>query len=503
MPIRLSGLNSGLDTESIIKEMVSAKSMQVTKLKKEQTRLSWKQDAWKNLNSKIYSLYTDTVSNMRWENTFIKKKTEVADSSVLSVTAGTEAPIGVQEAYVESVAKSAYLTGGEIRTTSGDKVSGATKLTDLGIGVGEKISVTTNGETYELEVTDATTMSDLVSKFKEAGLNASFDENNQRLYVSAKETGKAHDFTFGGPESSLSALGLQVDGSDKSATKIDADNAVLVLNGVRYESTSNNIVVNGSTYEIKGVSEKNADGTYKSTAITTNNDFDGVYNTIKDFITKYNELINEMTKLYRADSASKFQPLTPEEKEAMTDEEVKEWETKIKDSLLSRDTSLSTIMSVMTSTMAGGVEVDGQEMFLSSFGISTLGYLNAGKNEQNAYHIDGDKTDQKTGAKEDKLRTALATNGEQVVEFFTALGNKLYDNMTNSMQRIEGLRGIYKVYNDRQMADEYAQYTKRIADAEDRLTAYEDKWYAKFAAMEKAMAMMSSKESAISGLFSS
>lgn len=502
MAIRMTGLNSGLDTESIIKELVSAKSIKITSMKKAQTKLSWKQDAWKTLNSKIYSLYTDTVSNLRWSSTFIKKKTETSDSSILSVTAGSEAATGVQEAHVVSLAKAAYLTGGEISTAAGEKVSGSTKLIDMGISVGEKVSVTTDGKTYELDVTNETTVNDMLSKFKEAGLNVSLDEGNQRLFVSAKESGTDHDFSFGGSIDSLSVLGLVVDGSEKTATKIDASDAELVLNNVHYKSSSNNIVVNGSTYQLKGVSSKKDDGNYQETSITTSDDFDSVYDTIKGFITKYNELINEITKLYNADSASSYLPLTSEEKEAMSDEEVKTWETKIKDSLLSRDTSLSAIMNVMTNTMAAGVEIDGKKVYLSNFGISTLGYLNAEKNEQNAYHIDGDKTDEKTGSKQDVLKTALATNAEDVVQFFTALGNELYSNMSDAMKRIDGMRSMYKVYNDKQLASEYEDYTKRISDAEDKLTAYEDKWYNKFTAMEKALAQMSSKQSAISGLFS-
>ena len=160
-------------------------------------------------------------------------------------------------------------------------------------------------------------------------------------------------------------------------------------------------------------------------------------------------------------------------------------------------------MNVMTETMAAGVEIDGKRVYLSSFGISTLGYLNAEKNEQNAYHIDGDKSDEKTGSKQDVLKTALAANSEDVVKFFTALGNELYTKMTSAMKRIEGTRSMYKVYNDKQLAEEYEDYTKKISEAEDKLTEYEDKWYNKFAAMEKALAQMSSKQSAISGLFSS
>ena len=70
MPIRITGMNSGLDTESIITELVKAKSVKKDDLVKAQTKLQWKQDAWKELNSKIYSLYTGTVDKMRWASSF-------------------------------------------------------------------------------------------------------------------------------------------------------------------------------------------------------------------------------------------------------------------------------------------------------------------------------------------------------------------------------------------------------------------------------------------------
>ena len=47
MPIRLSGLASGLDTEAIVGALVSAYSYKKDKYVKAQTKLSWKQDAWK------------------------------------------------------------------------------------------------------------------------------------------------------------------------------------------------------------------------------------------------------------------------------------------------------------------------------------------------------------------------------------------------------------------------------------------------------------------------
>lgn len=61
MAIRLSGLSSGMDTESIVAELVKAKSIKKDKLVGEQKKLSWKQDAWKELNTKIYSFYSKTT----------------------------------------------------------------------------------------------------------------------------------------------------------------------------------------------------------------------------------------------------------------------------------------------------------------------------------------------------------------------------------------------------------------------------------------------------------
>ena len=56
MAMRMSGLMSGMDTETIIKELVSAKQTKVDDAKKAQTKLQWKQDAWKELNTKLKNL---------------------------------------------------------------------------------------------------------------------------------------------------------------------------------------------------------------------------------------------------------------------------------------------------------------------------------------------------------------------------------------------------------------------------------------------------------------
>ena len=501
MAIRMTGLNSGLDTETIISQLVSAKKTSVNSLKKAQTKLSWKIDAWKSINTKIYSLYTGVVDKMRWDSAYDKKKSTVSTSGLVSVVAGANSANGVQTVSVESMAKAAYLTGGKLKATDDSTVQSSTKLTDLGITAGQTISFTTQGKETSIEIGEDTTVDNLISQLKKAGVNASFDEGQQRIFVSAKSTGKANDFSFSGDDATLKALGLVEDASNEyGAVKIDGSDAVMYLNNAKFESTTNTFLINGTTYTVEGLSSKNDDGSLKESTITTTDDYDGIYDTIKNFFKEYNKLINEMDKLYNAEAAKDYEPLLAEEKDALTDTEISDWETKIKDSLLRKDSSLSSVISAMTSTMTAGVTINGKQMYLSSFGINTLGYFNAEENERHAYHINGDADDSSTSGKEDVLKSMIANDPETVKKFFSSLSNNLYKTMTDSMSRIEGYRSMYKVYNDKQLDSELSSYTTKISDAEDALNDYEDKWYKKFSSMETALAKLSSKQSALSGL---
>ena len=112
MPIRITGLTSGLDTEAIISALVSSYNYKTNKYKKAQTKLSWKQDAWKTLNTKIYSLYT-SVGNMKLSTAYNLKSTTVSDSTKATVKAGNNAPTGTQQLNIIKVAQAGYLTGAQ------------------------------------------------------------------------------------------------------------------------------------------------------------------------------------------------------------------------------------------------------------------------------------------------------------------------------------------------------------------------------------------------------
>lgn len=508
MTMRISGLASGLDTESIIQELTSAYSLKTQKYEKAQTKLSWTQDAWKSLNTKIYSLYTN-ISNLRFSSAYSTKKATISDPTKATVSATGTAVNGSQTLNVLSTAQSAYLTGGKLSQADGKDITTSTTLADLGYqGSGTSFQVKTKDEDgndvyTDIELNQNTKISDVVSALQEAGLNANFDVNNGRFYMSAKATGANGNFEILADGSdaesaqALSFLGLNTDAAGFDGKMIEGTDAQIRLNGVLYTSDTNNFSINGLDITTTGIT---GDGDENAITITTDTDSQAIYDTIKDFLTEYNTLINEMTKLYNADSSYGYDPLTDDEKDAMSDAEIEKWETKIKDSLLRRDTTLNSVMSAMVNSMAQVYTINGERYSLSSFGISTLGFLNAAENEQNAYHIDGDEDDANTSGNEDKLMAAIKNDPDSVVEFMKQLTSGLYTAIDNKMKSTT-LSSAYTVYNDKELNSQYSEYSKLISDWEDKVAAQEDYYYSKFAAMESALATLQSQSSSLSGLF--
>ena len=309
--------------------------------------------------------------------------------------------------------------------------------------------------------------------------NASFTEAN----VTAKIT---------------NAVGV-LDGSvsveySKGATRVNGQDALIEVNGASYTSTTNQLTVNGLT--INALAETGND----EITVTIANNTQGLYDKIKGILKDYNDLINEMTKLYNAGSARGFEPLTSEEKDAMSDSEVEEWEKKIKDSLLRRDDTLGSLLNSMSTAMLKSYNINGKNYSLSSFGIHTLGILNSADNEQNAFHIDGDADDTLTAGNTDKLMAALTNDPDAVVEFMKKLTGGVYDTINKKMSSTT-LSSFNVVYNDKEMAREYSDYTKTISKWEEKLQKMEDSYYRKFAAMESALATLQSQQSYLASLF--
>ena len=506
--LRMSGLISGMDTDSVIEALVSTKKQKVTDAKNDQKKLEWKQNIWTGINNNIKGLFQSHLSTMRFTTAYSKMKTSVSNSSVASVVTGEGAVDATQKLRVEQLAKSGYLTGKDLNGASKEQTySASTTLSELGFGDGsDALSVKVGGKVKEtLAITGETTISDVLTTLKKAGLNASFDADSQRFFVSSKSTGKDNDFELTDTGAgALSTLGLAVaTDEDKAAegfnqedyaTKTKGSDAIIYLNDAKFTSDTNTFKINGLT--ITALDETGD----KEVTLTTSTDTSGVYDMIKGMITQYNKAINEIDKYYGADSVRKYSMLTDEQKEAMQEKEVEEYENKIKSGLLRSDNTLSSLRNLFSEAMSMGVEIGDKTYHLSDFGIGTGSYFTTADNEKHALHIDGDPDDTSVKDKTDKLSEMIASDPELVTEFFSTLSQNLFSKLDGASKSVDGYRSYGSFYDDKKMKSDYDGYKTTIKTLEEKANAYEDKLYKQFSSMEASLANLQKKSSALAGL---
>ena len=398
-----------------------------------------------------------------------------------------------------TVKSKSEISGNEVNTVSGsafayDKqvnadtdITGGSKLIDLGIAQGTSIKV--NGT--EIVVDRTTTLDSLASAMAKTGINASYDTNQGRFYLSSKNTGVENAFTVEADDATLAALGLDL--ADGEAGKIDASDASLVYNGVEYTQATNSFNINGLTMDVSSVGGEQA--------FSVDTDVDGIYDKVKSFVKEYNTLISEMNKLYDASSSRGYEPLTSDEKDAMTDEDIKNWEDKIKGSLLRRDSTISTLLTSMRTTLNKSVEVTNSDGTTSRYALSSFGIVTSDYTEKGQLHIQGNADDSDFASLDDKLKAAISDNPEALMKTLTTLGDEIYKNFQSSMKRVVGVRSSLTFYNDLEMDDDIKSYKEDVTSLQKKLQDEQDKYYKQFSSMETALTKLQSQQTYISQLF--
>jgi len=276
---------------------------------------------------------------------------------------------------------------------------------------------------------------------------------------------------------------------NKKVEVVNAQDAVIIYNNVELTGSSNTFSVNGLTLSLKGVTSDD-----EQISITVSNNTEGIYNMIKDFIKSYNELLLEFNSAYYAESARGYDPLTDEDKEKMTDDQIEKWEKKIKDSLLRRDTTLGSLLNIFRSITSDTVTVNDREYSLASFGITTKDY-----NEKGILYISGDEDFSALALSDNKLREAINNDPDTVMQVFNTLAANLYKSLTEKM-RSTSLSSALTVYNDKELERTLKDYKSELRRMESKLADLEEKYYRQFSAMESALEKLNSQSSYLSAL---
>lgn len=413
--------------------------------------------------------------------------------TIESAALGMSGEVGYEKGDADSNTMSADFTAKVKQDFTSTDISTSTKLADLGIKVGTTFSV--NGKDFVVD--DKSTINDFTTAVSKMGVSASFDASYGRFYLNASKTGAANDFNITSSDSSaLEALGL-----GSKAEKVDARDAIIYYNKVKYTSDSNTLTVNGLTITAKAKTDS-------AVNIEVAADTDSAYNTVKKFVKAYNDLIDEMNKYYNEKDAG-YDALTEDERSKLSDTQIEKWEEKAKQGLLRRDSTLQTLLSGMRTTLNRGVQVTMEDGSTKTMTLASLGIVTGDYTENGKLHILGDEDDDQYSSETNTLKNLLESGSDIVGQVIggstntSGVGTQMYDYLRKSMTRIEGVRSTQTFYNDKTLDSEIDDYDDDIDKWDEKLQNLEDKYYDQFSKMESAMAKLQSQQSYLSSLFGS
>ena len=512
--MRISGLASGMDTETMVKELMTAHRIPLDKISQKKQYTEWQRDDYRTVNRTLNDFKNLTNDSMLRQSTFIKKTVTSSMSEDVSIKNINSVSEFSGKIKVKQLAESATMQSTEkvlnSETELKNKLSEITTVPSKFIISSIKADGTIDTG-YEVKITTDSTMQTVLDDInKNSGVNAFFDSFTGKIAFTAKfsgdvkdiETAKNPEIVFSGGAENFAFLKVKENNVEAANTKNSAGdtiipsgtlgtNAIFTYNGLETQRQSNTFQISGYEISLKQANDK--DITFNSSP-----DVDSILESVTKFINEYNKVIEDLNNQIRETKYKDYQPLTDTEKEALSEDQIKKWEEKAMSGTLKNDSIISGVLNSMRSALGSVVGGVSGANSLSSIGIKTTSnYLENGK-----LIID-----------ETKLREAISANPNQVYELFAADGVKdsekgLARRITSALDEARtkitakagsGTTTVNNTFVLGRLLEGYEDQMKRF---EDRLESLESRYWKQFSAMEKAIQKANSQSSYLSGMFS-
>jgi len=480
--MRIAGLASGLDVDSMVKEMMKARRASADKLFQKRTAAEWQQEAFREVSTKIVDFRNNKLTSYNLSSQINAKTAAMSGNStaisVNSVDPNTAGNMSIKVTRVATAQAAVF-------TLNPDKMANkAGTMSDLGYAAAGSFQV--NGKTINYEPTDTLkTIANKINADKAAKATAIYDEASGMFSIMHAETGKA--VTADGPMAALF-----------TRANTGGDTAEIEVNGIKFEQTSNRFTINGVDFTIKA----ETGATNASLAIVT--DTEKILSTIKSFVSDYNSLIEKVNGELGEERFRSFTPLTEEQKEGMTEKQIELWEEKAHSGLLRNDSTLS--------KMASDLRIASTADFATNINIATIGITTGAWQDKGKLVID-----------EAKLRKAIEDNPQQVADMFMKAGdtsdpansgvgifNKMSKIAMNALTELSSRAGTSMVSADPKgqflesslLSTQIRDLKTKETEMAAKLKAMEDRYYKQFAAMEAAINKFNSQASSLSSFMS-
>ena len=623
--MRITGIMSGFDTDTMIKDLMKAENTRVDKVKKERQYVQWQQEGFREIINKLrtfqsnyfdvlksstnissassfakfsYSVKsggvdTDAVSVIASASATTKNvtinsitqlaskdswignesdlrgiKTQALDMGALTSGSNIEFSLGIgTNAETISVATTEFTDLESLKVALNDKISAAfgaefgsvVSVKDAGLefdfagselkimknsdstytmdaffgsdaiqnsnafktkGIGELFglnatqlsNIEINGKTIALDETD--TIDKMIQKINasEANVTMSYDSLKDQFTLASKSEGAVNNISITGESNAEALLNglfnttdlIDAGGAVVNITRNEGLNANLRINDVDIVQSNNNFSLDGINYSLKETSAVAID-----IGIETNTT--DIIDNIKNFVKEYNEIVDFLNGKLTEKRNYDYAPLTDEEKEALTEDEIEKWEEKAKAGMMRGSSELSSMLTELRNAIIEPIE--GVGISMAQIGISSGSYSDRGK-----LTID-----------ETKLKSALENSYDDVVQLFSKKSEISYTDSANRATR-DSENGIGARFDDilkdytrttrdsngnkgrlimkagiendaSQFSNDFqkriSSYDDRISDLLEYLTDREDYYYTMFSKMESALSQMESQSASL------
>lgn len=486
--LRLSGLSSGLDTDSIVKSLLKIDQFKVDKQYKYKTKLEWKSEAYREVNLLLRNFRENNMSALTPSTNMLSTSaykqysvTMLNTTNAVAVSAGSKATPGI--VTIDSITNLAEAAQFKSEGIVNGEISLDTALEDLAFNTplefdaNGEISFTINGEDFIFNRSN--TLNDIITSVNArtaAGVIMSYSSLKKGFIITAKDTGLASTIEIENVAGNAFAAGNAAFGIEAGIDH--GEDAVLSINNTEVRSSTNNFTIDGISYSLKAETD---------TPISFNveRDIDATFNKIKGFIDNYNKLIDSLQAKLDEEVYRDYEALTDEERELLTETQQKQWEEKAKSGLLRGDKNIERLLSQMRSAFYTAVTDAGLSPM--EIGLKTGAYRENGR-----INID-----------DAKLREALENNPDGVAMIF-AKTSKATDSGVKFKESglVTRISDLMSQYTETAISVTLENNKEAISDAEDRLEQLKDwlsnneeKYWARFTAMETALARMNSQSS--------
>lgn len=268
MAVTFSGLASGLDSTSLINQLVAAERAPVSIITQKQSDLNTQKSIVSTLSSSVAALGT-AVQAMTLPSD-LQPRTATASDSHVTVAASSGAATTVHDVRVQQLARGQISSSRTFTSQTAGVVGDGT------------LTIAAGDSSKQISYSSTDTLASIASKINDANAGATasvlFDGTNYRLMVASTQTGTANAPTF---TETGDGLGM--------ATQVAAQDAKVTIDGVADITRSTNVIDDAISGVTLTLNSKSAD-TDPDTAVTVAQDNTALTSKLNAFVSAYNQI---------------------------------------------------------------------------------------------------------------------------------------------------------------------------------------------------------------------